>query len=163
RRGISRGDPGTGPIVDGPVAGAAGAAQRRAVHALRLGARGGAARRASVARDRRGVCRPGDGDRCRHAVDRPALPVRSDPGAAALIYQVVFAKQLAYVFGSMSTATNTVLATYMGGMAIGAWIGGLIGSRTDRPLVVYAMCELLIAVYCAGSTLVFGWIQATYV
>ena len=59
-------------------------------------------------------------------------PARSEPwllyaiffisGWAALVYQVLFSKQLTYVFGSMSTATNTVLATYMGGMALGTWL-----------------------------------------
>ena len=45
-------------------------------------------------------------------------------GAAGLLYQVLFSKALALTFGSTSTATYTVLATYMGGMAVGAWLGG---------------------------------------
>jgi len=84
-------------------------------------------------------------------------------GAAALIYQVLFSKQLTYVFGSMSTATNTVLATYMGGMALGAWLGGLLAPRLRRPVVAYAICELLIAIYCAASPLVFKLVRGIYV
>ena len=84
-------------------------------------------------------------------------------GAAALVYQVVFSKQLTYVFGSMSTATNTVLATYMGGMALGAWLGGVLAPRLRRPVVAYAVCELLIAIYCAASPLVFKLVLGSYV
>lgn len=84
-------------------------------------------------------------------------------GWAALIYQVLFSKQLTYVFGSMSTATNTVLATYMGGMALGTWIGGAMSQRVKRPVAVYAMCEAGIAIYCAASPFVFRWVQAIYV
>jgi predicted membrane-bound spermidine synthase len=84
-------------------------------------------------------------------------------GAAALIYQVLFSKQLTYVFGSMSTATNTVLATYMGGMALGAWLGGLIAPRLRKPVAAYALCEVLIAIYCAVSPWIFKLVQAIYI
>jgi len=84
-------------------------------------------------------------------------------GWAALVYQVLFSKQLTYVFGSMSTATNTVLATYMGGMALGTWLGGLMGQRARRPVAMYAACEAGIAIYCAASPLVFRFVQSTYV
>lgn len=84
-------------------------------------------------------------------------------GAAALIYQVQFGKRLMYVFGSMSTATNTVLATYMGGMALGAWLGGAVAPRLRRPVIAYAACEAGIAVYCAASPLIFALVQNVYV
>ena len=84
-------------------------------------------------------------------------------GAAALIYQVLFSKQLTYVFGSMSTATNSVLATYMAGLALGAWLGGLIGPRTNRPILWYAYIEFAIAIYCALSPQIFDFVQAIYI
>jgi predicted membrane-bound spermidine synthase len=84
-------------------------------------------------------------------------------GAAALIYQVVFSKALTYVFGSMSTATNTVLATYMGGIALGTWLGGLLAPRLRRPVAAYAVCEVLIAIYCAASPWVFDLVRNAYV
>ncbi len=52
-------------------------------------------------------------------------------GAAALVYQVLFAKELALVFGSTATAAFTVLATFLGGMAIGSLIGGALAARVD--------------------------------
>ena len=83
-------------------------------------------------------------------------------GAAALIYQVLFSKQLTYVFGSMSTATNSVLATYMAGLALGAWLGGMIGPKTQRPIALYAYIELAIAGYCALSPQIFEAVQGIY-
>lgn len=84
-------------------------------------------------------------------------------GMAALAYQVLFAKELALVFGSTSTATLTVLATFLGGMAIGSLIGGLLAHRCSRPLFVYALVEVGIAVYCVATPLLFEAIRAAYV
>lgn len=83
-------------------------------------------------------------------------------GAAALVYQVVFAKKLALVFGSTATATFTVLATFLGGMSIGALIGGIWASRSRRPLRDYAMVEIGIAIYCVASPLLFDLAQSLY-
>lgn len=84
-------------------------------------------------------------------------------GAAALVYQVLFAKELALVFGSTATATFTVLATFLGGMAIGSLIGGELAHRVKRPLVVYAFVEVGIALYCMVTPQLFEGIQALYV
>ncbi|WP_194271210.1 fused MFS/spermidine synthase [Zoogloea sp. 1C4] len=83
-------------------------------------------------------------------------------GLAALIYEVLFAKRLAVVFGSSSLATYTVLATYMGGMALGAWLGGCI-AQTRRQLVErYVQCELGIAVYCLVTPFLFDGALSIY-
>lgn len=84
-------------------------------------------------------------------------------GMAALVYQVLFAKELALVFGSTATATLTVLATFLGGMAIGSLIGGAIAHRLVRPLLAYAGVEIGIAVYCVATPLLFKGIQSSYV
>ena len=84
-------------------------------------------------------------------------------GFAGLVYQVLFSKALALTFGSTSTATYTVLATYMGGMALGAWLGGAIAARRTNPLVLYALCELGIGLYCLATPWFFPIIRDTYV
>jgi predicted membrane-bound spermidine synthase len=84
-------------------------------------------------------------------------------GFAGLVYQVLFSKALALTFGSTSTATYTVLATYMGGMALGAWLGGAIASRRTNPLVLYALCELGIGLYCLATPWFFPVIRDAYV
>ena len=84
-------------------------------------------------------------------------------GFSGLVYEVVFAKSLALAFGSTAVATYTVLAVYMGGMSIGAWLGGWLQERLDRPLVGYAGCEVFIGLYCALTPLIFSWMQSIYV
>lgn len=84
-------------------------------------------------------------------------------GMAALVYQVLFAKELALVFGSTATATLTVLATFLGGMAIGSVIGGLVAHRLVRPLIAYAGVEVAIALYCVATPALFRLIQSGYV
>jgi len=84
-------------------------------------------------------------------------------GFAGLVYQVLFSKALALTFGSTSTATYTVLATYMGGMALGAWLGGALAARRTNPLVLYALCELGIGLYCLATPVFFPLIRDAYV
>ena len=84
-------------------------------------------------------------------------------GFAALMYQVLFAKSLALTFGSTSTATYTVLAVYMGGMALGAWLGGRLAQARVDALKLYAWCELGIGAYCLATPLIFQGTQALYV
>jgi|CXWL01.1.fsa_nt_gi predicted membrane-bound spermidine synthase len=84
-------------------------------------------------------------------------------GFAGLVYQVLFSKALALTFGSASTATYTVLATYMGGMALGAWVGGMLAERRRDMLRLYALCELGIGAFCLATPAIFIAIQEMYV
>lgn len=84
-------------------------------------------------------------------------------GFAGLVYEVVFAKQLAITFGSTAVASTTVLATYMGGMALGAWLGGRLAPRRTDPLRAYALCELGVGLACAFSPLTFAAVRSAYV
>ena len=45
-------------------------------------------------------------------------------GAAGLIYEVVWARQLVLVFGNTTQAVSAILTGYFGGMAIGSALGG---------------------------------------
>jgi spermidine synthase len=63
-------------------------------------------------------------------------------GCAALIYQTAWTRQFALVFGTSELAVATVLAAYMGGLALGAWLAEHALSRIRRPVLVYAGLEL---------------------
>ncbi len=84
-------------------------------------------------------------------------------GGAALVYQVTFAKSLALVFGSMATATLSVLATFLGGMALGSVAGGMLAQRLRAPLRTYAAVEFGIGLYCAATPWLFDAVQGLYV
>jgi spermidine synthase len=68
-------------------------------------------------------------------------------GAAALIYEVTWTRLLTLQLGHGVAAASTVLAAFMGGLAVGSAYGGRVGGRLDRPaaLRVYAALELAIA------------------
>ncbi|HEY5961914.1 MAG TPA: fused MFS/spermidine synthase, partial [Polyangiaceae bacterium] len=84
-------------------------------------------------------------------------------GMAALLYQVVFAKGLALTFGSTSHASTIVLATYMGGLALGSWTGGKWAARLARPVLGYALAELGIAAICSMAPLTLHLARKCYV
>ena len=84
-------------------------------------------------------------------------------GLAGLVYEVVYAKALGVTFGGTALAANTVLMTYMGGMALGAWIGGIIAAKAKRPLFLYAVFEVAIGFYAVLTPTLFNAIQKFYV
>lgn len=84
-------------------------------------------------------------------------------GFAALSYQTYFAKKLALVFGSQSSAAYTVLAIYMAGMALGSALGAMLAGRVRRPLLWYAAAEAIIALYCWLTPDIFTLAHDAYV
>src|SRR5688572_18185176 len=68
-------------------------------------------------------------------------------GATALIYEVIWSKYLGLMFGSTVHAQTVVLASFMGGLALGNW---WLGSRADRllqPLRMYGILECAIGIF----------------
>ena len=65
-------------------------------------------------------------------------------GAAGLIYEVLWTRQLTLLMGHTTAAASTVLAAFMGGLAIGAALAGPIATRVSerRALQVYGLLEL---------------------
>src|SRR5262245_21640172 len=66
-------------------------------------------------------------------------------GIAALVYQTAWTRQFAIVFGTSELAVATVLAAYMGGLALGALLAERFLPRVTRPVLTYALLELGIA------------------
>jgi spermidine synthase len=63
-------------------------------------------------------------------------------GAASLIYQVVWFKQLQFVLGSSTFAVSMTVASFFFGLSLGSWLGGKLADRVRRPLAAYALLEL---------------------
>jgi spermidine synthase len=68
-------------------------------------------------------------------------------GMAALIYQVTWTRLFTLELGHTVAASSTVLAAFMGGLAVGAWAAGttLGASTSARRLQNYAGLEIAIA------------------
>jgi len=63
-------------------------------------------------------------------------------GAAALVLEAVFLRQLAWLFGNSATATALVLSAFMAGLAIGAAAFGKLADRIERPLRLFGLLEM---------------------
>src|SRR3990172_8102059 len=78
-------------------------------------------------------------------------------GLAALIYQVLWARQLELLFGSTIYAISTILSVFMAGLALGSYLLGKVVDRTKNPLRLYAILEGIIGLY-ALITPLFFWL-----
>lgn len=67
-------------------------------------------------------------------------------GAAGLIYEIVWSKQLAYLLGGSLQSVATVAAAFLGGLALGARLLGTRLARGRDPARSYAQLELAVAV-----------------
>lgn len=77
-------------------------------------------------------------------------------GISGLIYETVWFRMLIRVFGTTLEATSTVLAVFMGGLALGAVLAGRKADGLKNPLKVYAGLELLVAFTALAATLVMA-------
>ena len=84
-------------------------------------------------------------------------------GATGLVFEVVFTRLLHHIFGSTAYAASTVLAAFMGGLAIGSALLGRIADRVRRPLLVYGLVELVIGIYCITAPGIFDALTDLYV
>jgi spermidine synthase len=76
-------------------------------------------------------------------------------GFSSLIYQVVWTRMLVLVFGGTTFATSTVLAIFMGGLALGSLIAGRYADRLKRPLLWYGILEAIIGAWALFTPMMF--------
>ncbi|HZY09742.1 MAG TPA: fused MFS/spermidine synthase, partial [Bacteroidota bacterium] len=69
-------------------------------------------------------------------------------GVCGLIYEVVWAKYLALFIGNTTYAHTVVLATFMAGLAAGAYYWGRKADSVLSRLRLYGILEILIGLYC---------------
>jgi spermidine synthase len=84
-------------------------------------------------------------------------------GASGLIYQVAWVRLLSLTFGVTLFAVSVVVGTFMGGLALGAYVGGRLADRLERPVLGYALAEIGIAALGALSPAALSWAHAAYV
>src|SRR5215475_1873641 len=77
-------------------------------------------------------------------------------GAAALVYQVLWVKQLSLVVGIDVYAVTTAVAAFFAGLALGGFLFGRFVDRMAHPLRLYAILELGIAVLGVLATIALG-------
>lgn len=75
-------------------------------------------------------------------------------GAAGLLYEVVWFRLLETIFGVTTLATSTVLAVFMGGLALGAELASRRADQWKNPIRAYGALE----VGLAALALVVPWV-----
>jgi spermidine synthase len=74
-------------------------------------------------------------------------------GTAALVYQLLWIKQLSLVVGVDVYAVTTAVSAFFAGLATGGLIWGRRADASARPLRLYALLELGVALLGVGATL----------
>ena len=69
-------------------------------------------------------------------------------GACGLIHEVAWTRLLRLVMGNTTFSITTVLCAFMGGLALGSYMGGRFIDRRHDPLRVFALLEGSIGIYC---------------
>ncbi|MBJ2257441.1 fused MFS/spermidine synthase [Pseudomonas psychrophila] len=87
-------------------------------------------------------------------------------GTAALIYQVLWIKQLSLVIGVEVYAITTGISAFFAGLALGGLLFGRFADRLVKPLLLYAGLEVGVAVLGVATTLglslsaaPFAWLE----
>lgn len=105
-----------------------------------------------------------------HHVASPALLIPAlllfVSGAAALVYQVLWIKQLSLVVGVEVYAITTGISAFFAGLALGGLLFGRWADRLQQPMLLYAGLEVLVAVLGVGATFAmslaaspFAWLE----
>jgi spermidine synthase len=90
------------------------------------------------------------------------LPLFFLSGATALAYQTVWVRELQLVFGTSTFAISTVLASFMGGLAIGGFLMARIADKVARPLAAYGAFEIGIGLYAVVFPIIVGVVTPAY-
>ncbi len=83
-------------------------------------------------------------------------------GAAALIYQVLWVRELGLLFGSTAQAAAMAIAIFFAGLASGGWFWGRRVASSARPLRWFGLLELGIAATALGYFLLVDAYVAAY-
>ena len=81
----------------------------------------------------------------------------------ALIYQVMWLRLLALVFGVTVYAASTVLAGFMAGLGLGSFVAGRLAARITRPLAAFGIAEALVGVTAFVSPVILQGLTRVWV
>src|SRR5204862_1852822 len=83
-------------------------------------------------------------------------------GATGLVYELLWVRVLYQSFGSTIQSVATVVAAYMGGLGLGAWLFGRRADRSARPAELYGKLEIAIGIFGILSPFVLGLMHRIY-
>ncbi|MBB6095224.1 putative membrane-bound spermidine synthase [Povalibacter uvarum] len=107
------------------------------------------------------ISQPSSPDFSRGRVVVPALLLFAS-GVAALVYQLLWIKQLSLVVGADIHAITIAISAFFAGLAGGGLIFGRRADRTARPLRLYAALETVIAVLAVVATFLLAHLAGAF-
>src|SRR5690348_9504343 len=84
-------------------------------------------------------------------------------GVTGLVYELLWVRLLYQAFGSTIQSVTTVVAAYMGGLGLGAWLLGRRADRHPRPAALYGALEIAIGIFGLVSPAVLGLAHRLYI
>ncbi|HXI63597.1 MAG TPA: fused MFS/spermidine synthase [Gemmatimonadales bacterium] len=84
-------------------------------------------------------------------------------GATGLVYELLWVRVLYQTFGSTLQSVTTVVAAYMGGLGLGAWLLGRRADRSLRPAALYGWLEIAIGAFGAISPFALALVHRAYI
>ena len=84
-------------------------------------------------------------------------------GFTGLVYEVLWTRMFALVFGVTTFAISTVLATFMAGLALGSFCFGRFVDKRGDPIKIYAYLEILIGIYALILPFLISGMTGIYV
>jgi len=84
-------------------------------------------------------------------------------GVTGLVYELLWVRLLYQSFGSTIQSVTTVVAAYMGGLGLGAWLLGRYADRHRKPAALYGWLEIAIGLFGIVSPIVLALAHRVYV
>ena len=94
----------------------------------------------------RAAARPGQARRALTSRPEWILPIMLGSGAIALVYEVLWTRLLTHVLGGSIYAFATMLAAFLGGIALGSWAAGSIARERGLAANAFVAVQIAIAV-----------------
>src|SRR6185503_11822281 len=84
-------------------------------------------------------------------------------GCCALIYQVAWLRLLRLVFGTSTASSAAVMAVFLGGLGLGAWVLGRRADKSGNPVRLYAYLEFGVAITAVLSPVLIAFVAMLYI
>jgi spermidine synthase len=99
----------------------------------------------------------------RHGAEAPAMLVLFASGGSALIYQVLWVKQLTLVVGIEVQAVTIAISAFFAGLALGGYLFGKFADTRAKPTLLYVSLELAALALGIGATHALAHCAALFV
>ena len=96
------------------------------------------------------------------AVDRIAVIAFVLSGFLALVYEICWMRQSSLILGSTTFAVSTVLAVFLGGLALGNYFFGRVSKYNRQPMRLYALLEIGVGLLVLVSPYLLQFANSLY-